>query len=76
MRPAEYSRTFVVMQDVAYAAIEEDGSKSAFRVGMLPVGRFVWLPDQEQELGEAKIKAFAEGVGRIAVSRDSLARKR
>ena len=26
MRPAEYSKTFVVMQDVAYNAIDEDGS--------------------------------------------------
>ena len=76
MKPAEYSETFIVMQDVAYSAIEEDGSQSALRTGMLPVGRQVWLPEQEEQLGEARVMAFAEDVGRIAVSRNSLARKR
>lgn len=74
MRPVEYSRTFIVMQDVAYTAVEENAAKAVPRIGMLPVGRVVWLPNEEQQLGEARVMAFAEGLGRIAVSRNSLAR--
>lgn len=73
MKPAQFVRRFVVMQDVAYRVIEAGSAGTIPRIGMLPVGRDVFVPNVEQQLGKARIVAFAEGVGTIAVSRNSIA---
>lgn len=73
MKPAQFVRRFVVMQDVAYSVVEPDSVGAIPKVGMLPVGKDIFVPEVEQQLGEAKIMAFAEGVGTIAVSRNSIA---
>jgi hypothetical protein len=75
MRPQEYAQAFTVMQDTFYQLLELDKTPSALKTGMLKVGRVVWLPKPEEmlELGQAKVRAYAEGLGTVSVSRNTLA---
>ena len=73
MRPSAYKRPFTVMQEVPYTMIEGGVDNALAQTGKLAVGRVVWLPESETNLTEAKVVAFAEGLGTIAVSRNSIA---
>ena len=75
MKPREYSNPHVVMQDVSYTVLQDVKNGSVPRTGMLSIGRVVWLPaDGSGALEDAKVRAWAEGIGAIAVSRNSLAK--
>jgi hypothetical protein len=76
MKPSEYRNAFVVMQDVFYRIIEDNGRKGLPKTGTLGVGRVVWRPDADKEKAheDAKVIAYAENIGTILVSHNSLAR--
>jgi hypothetical protein len=76
MKPSEYRNTFVVMQDVSYRVIEDKEGGVLPKTGTLGVGRVVWLPDPDKEkaLDDAQVVAYAENIGMVSVSRNSLAR--
>ena len=78
MKPNEFSHSFVVMQMAPYQVVETDRSMSPFKAGTLNVGRVVWLPKPEdvEDLGQARVLAFAEGIGRVSISRNVLASSR
>lgn len=73
MKPSEYRNEHIVMQDVSYVIAEEKPQEHLSRTGMLHVGRVVWLPDDPKPLDDARVPAWAEGIGSIWVSRNSLA---
>lgn len=74
MKPQEYKDPHVVMQDVSYTVLQDLQDGSLPRTGMLSIGRVVWLPADSEELGEAKVRAWAESIGEIALSRNYLAK--
>lgn len=73
MKPVQYNHSCVVRKQIPYSVVDDRRKGNQPSVGMLQVGRVVWLDhDLEKVGGIETIRVFVDGIGLIRVDPGSL----
>ena len=77
MQPAAYRHCCTVSKEIPYGVIESSSKGTQSGVGVLQIGRVVWLDHKlGKDSGQKSVQAFVGGVGLITVDPVSLSAAR